>query len=207
VTNQLEFRGKWTDIIWPVILIALAGIFTLGIAVPWAFISYRKKVFSLTYYRGSSMSYDGVGGEYFGQMIVGLLLTLVTIGFYALLGYYEVRLLKYDVEHTILPDGRRMQFRGQALDFFGQYLVIGILSTLTLGIYAFWGYARMRRFTLEHCYIDGKQLRFSGTGGQFLGISIVIFLLTLVTLGIYSFLGFSTVKTLRWDSENTLIPD
>ena len=44
MTDRLEFRGKWSDIIGPIWLMILAGIFTLGIAVPWAFISYRKRI-------------------------------------------------------------------------------------------------------------------------------------------------------------------
>lgn len=207
MANRLEFRGKWSDLFGPSLVMALAAVFTLGIALPWAFVAYRKKVLSLTYYRGSPLSYDGSGGEYFGQMFVGLLLTLVTVGFYSLLGFYEVRMLKYDTEHTILPDGRRLQFRGQGLDFFGQYLLVGFLTTITFGIYYFWGYVRMRRFTLERCFVDDRPMGFTGSGGDFFGKSIVISLLTMITLGIYSFLCMGTVKMLLWDCENTTLPD
>lgn len=205
--NRLEFRGKWTDIFGPLILIGLAAVFTLGIAVPWAFVSYRKKVLGMTYYKNSPLYYDGKGGEYFGELFVGFLFTLFTLGLYSLLGFYQARLLRYDCSHTILPGGKRMEFRGKGLDLFAQYLLIGILSTITLGIYSFWGYTRMRRIILEHTFVENKPLQFSGNGSQFLGISIVIIFLTIVTLGIYQFLCIGQAKILRWDCENTLVPD
>ena len=205
--NRLEYRGKWSDIFWQVILLVLASIFTLGLAVPWAFVAYRRKVLSFTFYQGAPLYYDGEGGEYFGQIMLGLLLTLVTLGFYLSLGFYQARLLKYDVSHTILPGGQRMVFTGTGLDLFGQYLLIAVLSGLTLGIYGFWGYARMRRFILQHTFVEGRPLNFSGTGGQYLGISLIIALLSAITLGIYSFLGMSTTRMLRWDAQNTIIPD
>jgi len=205
--NRLEFRGKWSDIFWPGVVIALASIFTLGIAVPWAFMAYRKKVIALTYYNGQPLDYDGKGGEYFGEIIVGLLLTLVTIGFYSFLGFFQARLLRYDAAHTILPGGNRLELRCNGIDLFGQYLLIGFLTAITAGIYTFWGYARMRRFVLQHCFVGDRPLNFTGSGGQYLGNIIIIFLLTLITVGIYSFLGMGTARILKWDAENSIIPE
>lgn len=204
---RLEFRGKWTDIIGPILLMALVSAVTAGIAFPWVWVAYRRRVLNMTYYKNQAMDYDGTGGGYFGEWFIGLLLTLVTLGFYSLLGFMQARLLKYDAEHTIFPGGKHMQFRANGIDLFGQYLLIGFLSAITLGIYSFWGYARMRRFVLEHCFIDNTPLTFSGTGGQFLGNCIVIFFFTAITLGIYSFLCVGNARILKWDCENTIVPD
>jgi uncharacterized membrane protein YjgN (DUF898 family) len=206
MTDRLEFRGKWSDIIGPIWLMILAGIFTLGIAVPWAFISYRKRIMHLTYLQNQPLDYDGRGGEYFGELLIGFLLTVVTLGLYSVLGFYQARLLRYDVNHTILPDGRRLDFQIHGIDFFGQYLLIGFLSAITFGIYTFWGYARMRRFILEHTFVDQRPLRFDGTGGQFLGNSLVIFLLSVVTLGIYGILCAGNARIIHWDGEHTIVP-
>jgi uncharacterized membrane protein YjgN (DUF898 family) len=207
MNSNLEFRGKWSDIFGPALVIALARIFTLGIAVPWAFIAYRRRILGLTYYRGYPLAYDGSGGEYFGEIIIGFLLTLITVGFYSFLGFYQARLIKYDIQHTILPGGKRLQFRANGIDFFGQYLLIGFLTGITCGIYFFWGYARMRRFIIEHSSIDGRPLNFIGTGGQYLGHSIIIALLTFITIGFYAFLCAGAARITRWDAEKTIIPE
>jgi uncharacterized membrane protein YjgN (DUF898 family) len=184
----------------------LAGCFTLGIAVPWAFISYRKRIMHLTYFQDQPLDYDGQGGEYFGELLIGLLLTVITLGFYSFLGFYQARLLRYDANHTLLPDGRRLEFRANGIDFFGQYLLIGLLSAITAGIYSFWGYARMRRFILEHTFVDEKPLHFDGTGGQFLGNSLIILLLSAITLGIYGIVCAGNARIIHWDAEHTIVP-
>lgn len=204
---QLEFRGKWTDIIGPILLMALVSGITLGIAFPWMWVAYRKRVMNLSFYKGQPLDYDGSGGDYFVELIIVGLLSLVTLGFYAMLGFAQARLLRFDASHTLFPGGKRMQFRAGGIDLFGQYLLIGLLSAITFGIYGFWGYTRMRRFVLEHCFLDDMPLTFTGTGGQFFGHCLVIALLTGITLGIYSFLCAGTARILKWDVNNTVVPD
>ena len=110
-------------------------------------------------------------------------------------------------EHTILPGGKRLEYRGGALDFFGQLLLVSILTTITFGIYAFWGYPRIRRHVISNSFVNGRSLQFTGTGGQYLGIALINLVLTIITFGLYSLLGPAAVRELRWDTENTILPD
>ncbi len=204
--DHLEFRGSWTDLFGNILLVTLLTTITLGIYFPWGYVRLRRVILEHTYYQDRPLGFDGTGGEYFGQCFMVVLFTILTLGFYSALGFGAVRILKWDANHTILPDGTRLEYRGAALDLFGQWLLVSILTTLTLGIYFFWGYPRIRRHILTNTYAAGRPLQFIGTGGQYFGVALVNGLLTLVTLGIYSLLGFAAVRELKWDCENTIMP-
>lgn len=205
--ESLDFRGKWTDLFANWLLVALLMVVTLGIYYPWGYVRLRRLILKNTYYRDKQLDFDGTGGELFGELLMIALLTLITLGFYALLGFATVRILKWDARHTILPDGTRLEYRGTGLDLFAQWLLVGILTSLTLGIYYFWGYVRIRRHILTNTFAAGCPLSFTGTGGQYLGISLVNTVLTLITLGLYAVLGFATIRELRWECQNTLVPE
>jgi uncharacterized membrane protein YjgN (DUF898 family) len=205
--QRLEFRGSWLDIFGATLLMGLLSLVTLGIGIPWAYVHYRKTIISHTFLNEQPLQFDGKGGQLFGQMLMILLLTLITLGFYAILGFANVRILKWDAEHTILPPGQRLEFRGGALSLFGQLLLVGLLTLVTVGIYSFWGYVRIRRWVVTNSYLGGVALEYTGTGGQYLGLVLVNFLLSLITLGFYALLGFATKRELTWDCGNTLVPE
>lgn len=204
--KSLEFRGSSTVLFGDMLLLLILGTLTLGLYLPWGIARLRKTILTNTYYDDRPLRFDGTGGELFGIWIKVWLLSIITLGIYALLCYPEVAILKWDAKHTILPDGTRLEYRGTALDLFGQMLVVGLLSAITLGIYSFWGIVSIRRHVLGCTFAGSEPLEFTGTGGQYLGLSITVFFLTLITLGIYSLLGCAVVRQVRWDAENTLIP-
>ena len=82
----------------------------------------RKKVLANTYQGDEPLSFVGTGGQLFGIMIKNLLLTLITLGIYGLFMFPVVNVLKWDAENTRLPGERRLEYRGTALDLFGQVL-------------------------------------------------------------------------------------
>lgn len=206
--NNFEFRGTWADLFGTILLVTLLTVITCGIYLPWGYVQMRRVVLNQTFFQDRPLKFDGTGGQVFGQFLIIIFLTLITLGFYFILGFAQVRMLKWDTEHTILPDGRRLEYRGTALGIFIEQLILALLSSLTLGIYFFWGYARFRSHVIGNTYVHGHgtALQFTGTGGQFFGIAIVNFLLTLITLGFYSLLGFASVRTLNWDTQNTILP-
>jgi uncharacterized membrane protein YjgN (DUF898 family) len=204
--DNLEFRGEWTDLFANILLVTLLTALTLGIYFPWGYVRLRRVILQHTFYQGRPLNFDGTGGEFFGHCLVVLLLTLITLGFYALLGFASVRILRWDAQHTILPDGTRLEYRGAPLDLFVQWLIVGILTAITFGIYFFWGYPRIRNHIISNTFAAGQPLQFTGTGGQYFGVALVNFLLTTITLGIYSLLGFAAVRELKWDCENTVMP-
>ena len=204
--QNLEFRGSSTVFFGDMLLLALLSTITFGLYFPWGYARLRRRALENTYYHDRPLQFDGSGGQLFGVWLKSLLLTIITLGIYGLLCFPVVAVAKWDAEHTVLPNGRRLEYRGTALDLFGQVLIVSLLSIITLGIYAFWGYARIRKHILTSMFVEGQPLQFTGTGGQYFGIAIVNFLLTTITLGIYALLGCTYVRELRWEAENTILP-
>jgi uncharacterized membrane protein YjgN (DUF898 family) len=204
--HNLEFRGRWIDIFGNVLLISILSIITLGIYAPWGYARYQRVVATRTYYQDQSLQFDGTGGQAFVEFLIIAALTIVTLGLYGILGFASTRLLRWQYAHTILPTGQRLEYEGDAIDLFFENFLVVLFSILTLGIYYFWGYTRVRRYIVTHTYLDGKSLQFEGTGGQYFVIVLVNTLLTIITLGFYALLGFATVRLLRWDARNTVVP-
>jgi hypothetical protein len=204
--HNLEFRGRWIDIFGNVLLISILTIVTLGIYAPWGYARYQRVIATRTYYEDRPLQFDGTGGQAFVEFLIIAALSIITLGLYVILSGATHRLLRWQYAHTILPTGQRLEYRGDAIDLFFEYFLLVFFSILTLGIYSFWGYVRVRRYILSHTFLDGKSLEFEGTGSQYFIIWLVNLLLTIITFGIYALLGFATVRLLRWQARNTLVP-
>ncbi|MEZ4267445.1 MAG: DUF898 family protein [Myxococcota bacterium] len=139
-----------------------------------------------------SMGFAGTGGELFGQLIVGMVLTMVTFGIY--MPWFIVKLASYASSRTTVATARsqtRLAFQGSGKELFILGLKGYILTLLTLGIYGFWFMCDLIRFFTERAAgqsSDGTryELRFGMTGLDLLKASVVGYLLTLVTFGIYA---------------------
>ncbi|MBW2149324.1 MAG: DUF898 family protein [Deltaproteobacteria bacterium] len=49
-------------------------------------------------------------------------------------------------------DGKRLVFKGTGGEFFGNYLMIWLLSIVTLGLYYPWGFCRILRWIANNTY-------------------------------------------------------
>lgn len=139
-----------------------------------------------------SMAFAGTGGELFGQLIVGMVLTMVTCGIY--MPWFIAKLASYVSSRTTVATARsqtRLAFQGSGKEL----LILGlkgfVLTPLTLGVYGFWFLCDLIRFFTERGAgqsSDGTQyeLRFGMSGLDLLKASIVGYLLTIVTFGIYA---------------------
>lgn len=75
----------------------------------------------------------------------------------------------------------KVQYRGDAAKLFPLALGTGVLGLVTLGIYRFWGKARIRRHVWGKMRVGDDALEFTGTGLEmFLG-----FLMAVVVLAVY----------------------
>lgn len=139
-----------------------------------------------------SMAFAGTGGELFGQLIVGMVLTMVTFGIY--MPWFIVKLVSYASSRTTVATAQsqtRLAFQGSGKELFILGLKGYFLTLLTLGVYGFWFMCDLIRFFTERAAgqsSDGTryELRFGMTGLDLLKASIVGYILTLVTFGIYA---------------------
>ena len=75
----------------------------------------------------------------------------------------------------------RANYRGDAAKLFPLALGVGVLGVITLGVYRFWGKARIRRHVWGKLRVGEDALEFTGTGLEmFLG-----FLMAVVVLAVY----------------------
>jgi uncharacterized membrane protein YjgN (DUF898 family) len=63
---------------------------------------------------------------------------------------------------------RRFGFHGSAAGLFGLMVVNALLTLLTLGIYYFWGKARVRAYLLGETELEGDRFAYHGTGPELL---------------------------------------
>jgi uncharacterized membrane protein YjgN (DUF898 family) len=136
--------------------------------------------------------FAGTGGEIFGQLFVGGLLTAITFGIY--LPWFYCKLANYVFSRTTIAGtargGLRLSFSGKGGELFVTFLVGYLLTLITFGIYAPWFVAKLTKWAYENSNAvadDGTQykLRFDATGGDLLVTFLVGGLLSAITLYIY----------------------
>lgn len=75
-----------------------------------------------------------------------------------------------------LPVGaKQFEFRGNAKEWFGIWIVNLLLSIVTIGIYSAWAKVRTKKYFYNHTYVEGRNFDYHATGKQILiGRLIVI---------------------------------
>jgi len=84
-------------------------------------------------------------------------------------------------------DVNRLSFHGAGGSLFGIHIVNVFLTIVTLGVFYFWGKARVRRYLWSQTAIAGDRFAFHGTGREmFLGFlkAVLIFAVPLIALSI-----------------------
>ena len=95
---ESKFTGGLLGIIGIAILQVLVIIFTLGLGVPWAVCMKESWYVKHTTIDGLPLTFDGTGGQLFGNYIKWVLLTLITFGIYAL--WIPIKMKQWVTSHT-----------------------------------------------------------------------------------------------------------
>ncbi len=195
---QPRFAGQGGDLLVTMIVGYLLSMVTLGIYLPWFICKLHAYLAASTRIEGTprgtlQLEFTGKGGDLFVTGLVGLLLTIVTIGFYG--PWFLVNLTRFFTAntHAIASDGTRYGARFEATG--GELLVallVGyVLCLVTLGIYTPWFLCNFQRLFLGKLAIleDGNtagSFSFTGAGGELIGQFLLGILLMVVTFGIYA---------------------
>ncbi len=177
-------------------------IFSLGLAYPALKCWQMRWEVSRTYMNGRRLVFDGKAYMLYGSYIKWLLLSIVTIGIYAIF-VLPLNLKRWQTAHTHVLGvrGQRSKFTGSVFGRWACNFVNNLLCILTLFLGWFWTKCRKRRWYAEHTIIDGCSVEFDGHAAQYFGKCIVWLLLTVVTIGIYSV--WLLVKTKKWTAYHT----
>lgn len=93
------------------------------------------------------------------------------------------------------------EFKMPALELFAYDLVVGIGSTITLGIAGPWLLCWKFRAVASQTYFNGRQMTFDGRGGELFVNFIKWLILTIITLGIYGI--WARRHLIAWVVKNT----
>ncbi|MDE0140282.1 MAG: DUF898 family protein [Caldilineaceae bacterium] len=188
--TNLEFRGRWLNVYGNLILIAFLTGITLCIYVPWGYARWQRIVTESTYYEDQQLEFDGSGAEVLVQFILIGFFTLITLGLYVILGFAATRMLRWQYAHTLTPNGLRMEYEGNTVDIFWEWLLLAVFTPLTVGLYYYWGRNRLRSKILNNVSLSDQPMQFRTTAGDYFLAVLSNWLMTVVALVIYVALGF-----------------
>jgi uncharacterized membrane protein YjgN (DUF898 family) len=154
--------------------------------------TYAAPAHDLAPTRAPSFRYTGTGGDLFVTFLVGSILTAITFGIY--LPWFIVKLNRYFAAHTEFETRTgtlRFDFQGTGGDLFVKLLVGGLLTSVTLGLYAPWFVTNLIKYNCDGSTATGADgtkygVRYAGTGGALFVALFVGLLLSSVTFGLYA---------------------
>lgn len=96
--KESRFTGGLLGLIGINILQALLIGITLGFGAPWAICMKERWMAEHTIIDGQRLTFDGTGGQLFGNYIKWFLLTLITFGIYGF--WLDIKLKQWITKHT-----------------------------------------------------------------------------------------------------------
>ncbi len=96
------------------------------------------------------------------------------------------------------------RFEGKGGEYFVPVIIhLGLLSTITFGIYLPWAWVKILKLKASHTRINEKGVEFTGTGGQLFRICIIYGLLSIITIGLY--FPWAMCRYFQWRASNTIV--
>ena len=95
---ESKFTGGLLGMIGIGILQAIIIFLTLGLGAPWAICLKESWYVNHTIINGHKLTFDGTGGQLFGNYIKWFLLTIITFGIYSL--WLSIKMKQWVVSHT-----------------------------------------------------------------------------------------------------------
>ena len=157
--GNCEFKATGGQYFSTVILhLALFGLFSLGLYIPWALVRLFKLKASHTTIQGKETTFSGTGGPLFVLLLINGLLTLVTLGLYGPWAF--CRIYRWKAENTLV-EGTPSRFSGTGGGLFVLYLLhLFLLPMITFGFYYLVGMYRFHAWREEHTRYGGKDTSF-----------------------------------------------
>lgn len=72
------------------------------------------------------------------------------------------------MSESLPADAKPFEFKGNAKEWFGIWIVNLLLSIVTLGIYSAWAKVRSKKYFYNHTYVEGRNFDYHATGKQIL---------------------------------------
>jgi uncharacterized membrane protein YjgN (DUF898 family) len=91
--------------------------------------------------------FDGGAGTYVGTALLGLVVTVVTLGFG--IPFAVVLRQRWRTRHTFI-NGRQLVFLGTGMSLFWNWVKWQLLIVVTVGVYSFWVVPRLTKWVVEN---------------------------------------------------------
>lgn len=95
---ESKFTGGLLGMIGIGFLQVIIIVCTLGLGAPWAICLKESWYVKHTIVDGRQLTFDGTGGQLFGNYIKWLLLTIITLGIYSL--WLSIKMKQWVTKHT-----------------------------------------------------------------------------------------------------------
>lgn len=128
------FDGTGVQLIGKFLLWGFLTLITFGIYGFWMALAIRKWITKHTHFVGEEDNNSYFDGGILGLIGTNILASIVTVVPFVGFAWSNVIKLKWITSHTVV-DSRRLVFTGTTGQFFLKYLVWGLLTGITFGIY------------------------------------------------------------------------
>jgi len=165
---------------YSLLFFSIAFLFIIPLAIHGA-MRYRL---SRTSWSSIHLGYRGERGHLLGEFLVGVLLSVVTLGLYY--SWFIHRMRTYIIGNCRFGS-LRFGYKGSGSELFIINLKAIILVPMTFGLYYFWYKKEFLNYFINCTYLEqnGERFHLKGSikGGSYLSLSLINFFITLFTLG------------------------
>lgn len=174
-----------------ILYLGVIAIVPLAIVGAWRYRASRSS------YRGIRFSFRGSLGEAYGVYLKGVLLMLVTLGFY--LPFFAANLRRYLTNNTWYGS-EKFTFDGEGSDLFLNFIVCLLLTLPTLWLSQLWFLSKQQIYFLGRTTISSARFRFNATPASMMLTLLGTYLLQFVTLNIA--MPWATVMRMQFFCDN-----
>ena len=157
-----------------------------------------------TYINGKRLRFEGRATQYFIKSLIWFLLSIATIGIYAML-FLPLRRQQFMWENTYIDDyDTPGWFSAGVAEYFVQRFLWALISIITLGWGTYYATMKLERWRYTCITVGDIPLSFTARGMQYFVKSLIWALLGAITIQIYT-IFFLPVAIQRFYSEHTFI--
>ncbi len=147
--KRMYFDGKGLQLIGKYLLWGFLSVITFGIYGLWMSVSMKKWIAKHTHYQGEADNNSYFDGGVLGLLGTNILSALVAAVPVVGLAWSKIIKLRWETKHTVV-DSRRHIFVGTVGGLFVKYLLWGLLSCITFGIFAWFMPVKVMRWETEN---------------------------------------------------------
>ena len=163
----------------PLFTVLLYSVFSLFMIV--AINGARRYRLSRSSWRGIRFNYHGGFGAYLGLMLTGILLTVLSLGFYS--PFFASNRRAFFV-NNVRFGSEPFEYKGEGRALFWPWIKALLLAIPTLGLSWIWYAAFQHRYFWNNTHMRGGRFQSSVEGKELLVLQLTNLLLVIFTFGI-----------------------